>query len=140
MTSEEPKIKKAGAVILDEKRRLLIVKPKDKDFYLFVGGKIEQNETPKQSLFREIEEELGIKAQEAEFYFKSPIEQAQGQPAGVTVQIWIYLVKIKDQPKASREIEKLHWLTKDEFENKKFEIGTILEEHTIPRLIKDGLM
>lgn len=133
----ESTIKKSGAIILDEQKRLLIVKPKKKDFWIFVGGKIESDETPEQALQRELEEELGTGAREINFFAKSPVEQAAGAAEDVTVQIWIYSVKLDKDPVPSAEIEKIYWLNREEYEQGKFKLGSILQDFAIPKLIKE---
>ena len=49
-----------AAVIRNSKGELLIVKPNYKDYWEVPGGMTELNETPRQAVIREIEEELGI--------------------------------------------------------------------------------
>lgn len=50
----------AGALILDETGRILLVEPNYKDFWEIPGGLIEVGETPSQGCAREIAEELGL--------------------------------------------------------------------------------
>jgi len=49
-----------GALIRDEKDNFLIVKPHYKDGWLFAGGLVKEDETPKKALGREISEEVGL--------------------------------------------------------------------------------
>jgi len=50
----------AGALILDEAGRVLLVEPNYKDYWEIPGGLIEVGETPSQACAREITEELGL--------------------------------------------------------------------------------
>ena len=50
----------AGALILDEAGRVLLVEPNYKDYWEIPGGLIEVGETPSQGCEREIAEELGL--------------------------------------------------------------------------------
>lgn len=47
-------------VIWDEKRRLLLVKPKYEDRWKLPGGVVEENESPRQTVEREATEEIGL--------------------------------------------------------------------------------
>lgn len=136
----KPDIIKCGAIILRNKK-LLIVKPKSKDYWIFVGGKPESGETLEQALIREVLEELSVKVVNlSKLYLISPIEKAIGNKDNRTVQIFAFIVNINDQPKANSEIEKIHWLSRKEFECEKFKLGSVLHNHAIPKLIKDGMM
>lgn len=136
----KPDILKSGAIILRDKK-LLITKPKTKDFWIFVGGKPEKNETIEQALVREVREELNVNIiGQPVIYFKSPIEPAAGDENDKTVQIFAFMVEIDGEPKASSEIEKIHWLSRQEFEDGIYKLGSILQKFTIPKLIKDGKM
>jgi 8-oxo-dGTP diphosphatase len=137
----EADIIKVGAIIFDELRRILISKSRNKDVWFFVGGKLENEETHEQCLKRELMEELGVEVVGSpKFYLESPVELGAGDTQKRTVKIFVYLVEIVGNPKPSSEIESIHWLNIEDFKFKKFPLGSILEVHTIPRLISDGLM
>ncbi|MCX6716561.1 MAG: NUDIX hydrolase [Candidatus Taylorbacteria bacterium] len=55
----------AGAIFLNEKDEILIVKPSYKDFWSMAGGVVEKNESPKDACIREVKEEIGINLKEA---------------------------------------------------------------------------
>ena len=50
----------AGALIPNQDKKILIVKPKYKDCWSFVGGIIEEFESPSSGLKREVKEEIGL--------------------------------------------------------------------------------
>lgn len=50
----------AGALIRDEQRRILLVKPVYKGGWSLPGGVVEADESPKMACIREIREELGL--------------------------------------------------------------------------------
>lgn len=57
----------AGALFLNEKDEVLIVKPSYRDYWLIVGGVVDDNESPKEACIREIREEIGFDVQGIEF-------------------------------------------------------------------------
>lgn len=141
MNNLKPDILKSGAIILDDQKRLLIVKPKKNKYWIFVGGKLEAGETPEQSLVRELKEELNVAVNgELKFYMESPVEPAAGDSRGRTIQIYAYFASILGEPQPNSEIEILHWLSLQEYKAGKYLLGSILNNHVIPRLIEDGLI
>ena len=50
----------AGALFLDEKGRILVVRPTYKQNWEIPGGTIEEDESPRQACIREVKEELGL--------------------------------------------------------------------------------
>lgn len=61
----------AVAVILDENLNVLCVSRKeDHTKYGLIGGKIEDDETPKQAMIREVMEETGLEVVDCKYFFK----------------------------------------------------------------------
>jgi 8-oxo-dGTP diphosphatase len=50
----------AGALLLNQQRELLIVKPTYREDWLIPGGTIEEHESPRQACIREVWEEIGL--------------------------------------------------------------------------------
>jgi len=50
----------AAAVILNDKNQLLLVRKQNTQFFMQVGGKLEPNEPPEQTMLREILEEISV--------------------------------------------------------------------------------
>ena len=51
----------SGAVFLDEKQRILIVKPNYKEGWNLPGGRVENDESPTEACAKEVFEEIGLK-------------------------------------------------------------------------------
>jgi 8-oxo-dGTP diphosphatase len=135
----KPDIIKIAALVVRE-GKLLITKTVKQDIWISLGGTLEKAEDELECLRRELEEEIKVKVVgEPKFYLKSPIEEAVHNP-GKTVQITVYLTEIEGEPTPSMEVEKIHWLTKAEFEAGVFKLGSVLQEYAVPKLIEDGLM
>ncbi|WP_199043029.1 NUDIX domain-containing protein [Glycomyces salinus] len=49
-----------GALITNEAGRTLVVKPSYRDYWIFVGGAVDEGERPEHALAREIAEETGL--------------------------------------------------------------------------------
>ncbi len=62
---------RVSAVIINENKLLLIkrIKP-DKEYYVFPGGSVEEDETLQRAMWREIKEELSVDASIGKFLFK----------------------------------------------------------------------
>jgi 8-oxo-dGTP pyrophosphatase MutT (NUDIX family) len=50
----------AGALFTDKAWRVLVVKPTYRDHWLFVGGQLDEGETPEQACLRGVREEIGL--------------------------------------------------------------------------------
>jgi 8-oxo-dGTP pyrophosphatase MutT (NUDIX family) len=50
----------ACALFTDPSGRVLVVKPHYRDHWLFVGGQLDEGETPEQACRREVKEEIGL--------------------------------------------------------------------------------
>lgn len=131
-------VKYAAAIIRD--RKILFVRDKGEDFFKNVGGKIENNETSEECLKREINEELGVDLiNTPQYYFSLPVTKAANNP-DVTIEIHLYKCEIEGNPKPSAEIEELHWLSKQEFEQDKIKLTYQIKDFIVPRLIADELI
>lgn len=137
-----PTIIKAAGIVLNDQGHLLVVRRKESDIWISLGGKPDGDETLVEALRRELMEESGLEVVgEPKLYHQSPVEPAAGKP-GLTVQISSFLVDVQGEPKVNPEdkVEEFHWLTKAEFEAKAFNLGSVLEQFVVPKLIEDGLL
>lgn len=133
------KIVKYAAVVI-QNNKFLIVKGDGDDHWKNVGGKLEKNETPEECLRREVKEELGVEiAKEPKYYFSLPATKSVSDP-NVELDIHLYLCEIVGTPRASSEISKLHWLSRQEFIDKKYNITYQISDFIIPKIINDGLI
>ena len=54
----------AAGIVMNEQQQLLLVRKKNTSCFMQVGGKLEVNELPEQTIIREIEEEIDSKIDE----------------------------------------------------------------------------
>ena len=99
----------AAAIILDEQQQLLLVRKKNTQFFMQVGGKLEPNELPEQTMLREIKEEIGVDA---------TIEQVVGRfetraanEADHLLVSYVYHVSIDQVPRIDAEIAEMKWVS-----------------------------
>ncbi|QGQ93818.1 (deoxy)nucleoside triphosphate pyrophosphohydrolase [Paenibacillus psychroresistens] len=107
------KIDVVGAVILNEKNEILCALRSQKmslpGLWEFPGGKIEANETPQESLIREIQEELNCTIRVGEL-----VSDAAYEYPTIIVRLITYLAKIVDGAPIANEHERLIWLPIDQ--------------------------
>ena len=106
----------AAAIIRNPRNQLLLVRKKNTDFFMQVGGKLEPNEAPEQTMLREIEEEIGAKAVIEQFIGR--FETRAANEAGHRLISYVYQVSLDQQPQIDAEIAEMKWVdldTQDKF-------------------------
>ena len=93
-------------------KKILSTRSKGKDVWYLPGGKREKNESDKQTLIREIKEELNVDIiLDSLKYMGTFRAQAHGKPEGVFVQMTCYSGDFKGELKPAAEIEEISWFT-----------------------------
>ena len=110
-----------AAIIKREDCYLLAKRNKDKYMGLkweFPGGKVEQNETFKEALSREILEELNVNIQ-----IHSKVAQERYQDEEINITLHYYLCSLIDNDIVLSEHEAIEWVKKQDFINYEFVPG-----------------
>ena len=102
----------AAAVILNNENQLLLVRKKNTQFFMQVGGKLEPNEAPEQTMLREIEEEISTPAQIQQFIGR--FETMAANEAGHQLVSYVYQVSLDQTPKIDAEIAEMKWIDLDD--------------------------
>ncbi|NHC03865.1 NUDIX domain-containing protein [Acinetobacter sp. 187] len=98
----------AAAIIRNDQNQLLLVRKKNTDFFMQVGGKLEPNEAPEQTMLREIQEEIGVNATIEQFIGRFETEAAN--EADHVLVSYVYHVTLEDSPKIDAEIAEMKWI------------------------------
>ena len=94
-----------------ENGKILSARSKGKATFYFPGGKREAGESDKETLIREIAEELTIAIVPATIqYVETFRAQADGHPSGVVVKMTCYSAEYAGEIKPNQEIEEIRWL------------------------------
>ena len=101
----------AAAIILNQHKQLLLVRKKNTQFFMQVGGKLELNELPEQTMLREIEEEISTTAQIQQFLGR--FETLAANEAGHQLVSYVYQVNLDHAPKMDAEIAEMKWIDLD---------------------------
>jgi len=92
-------------------KKILSTLSKGKDTYYFPGGKREENETDRETLLREINEELTVKIiPETIKYYGTFEAQAHGKAEGILVRMTCYTAEFEGELKPNAEIEEILWI------------------------------
>ncbi len=126
---------KIAAIILKDKK-FLAVKELDTEFLITPGGKVEKNETPEETLRRELKEELNVDLISMNFFeiFKDKVYQNNDD-----LILETYFADVKGMPEPNSEIEKLFWVD-SRFNNKEVELSIPIKKHIIPKLLDMNLI
>lgn len=131
-------IYKAAGIII-QGRKLLFTRAQGMEFFIDPGGKIEDGETAKQALARELKEELSIDVDEADLEPFGEFSAEAANHKGRTVHMQVFLVKKwRGGIKPSAEIEELRWLTSSVPTD--IQVGSIFGGKVLPALKEQGLV
>ncbi len=128
--------KVTGIEIKDNK--ILLVRKKGKDIWTGLGGKPETGESEKETLLREIQEEVNCSANILEKIgdFEAPAAFDQG----ALLKLAVYTIKLNGVPKIiDDELEEFSFIGKD-YKNKGIKLPDSIEFGVIPALKKKGLI
>ncbi|QHC59934.1 NUDIX domain-containing protein [Rathayibacter sp. VKM Ac-2760] len=107
MSSLPPIVVSAVAVLRE--RRVLMVTARGRDVVYLPGGKVDPGETGAEAAAREAEEELGTSPVSLRELF-TVRTQAHGEPEGREVHMTVFAAELVGEPRASGEIDELHWI------------------------------
>ncbi len=105
----------AGLLVI-ENRKLLLAYSRNKQCFYLPGGKIDEGETAKDALCREIAEEMNVDLEESDLQFYTHIiAPAYGEMNGTIMEQECFFLNKKIQPVASAEIGELKYFSLDEY-------------------------
>lgn len=126
------------AGLLIHNNKLLVLRKRTKDNrkeYILPGGKRENNETDKQTLTREILEELGTNIISME-YFNTYYDKAVFEE-NTDFKQTAYVIKIEGNIEPKNEIKEYTWIDYN-YKEEGILCSHTLENHTLPELIEKG--
>ena len=122
-------------------QKLLIDKPRKRNTYQMIGGKVENGETQLEAAIRECREELGEKAIFDKNLFKLVMdfeEIATSDPSKkIHMNIFRYNGELQGELTTSEEIEKFMWFGINDDRNL---LSNTLKNEVVPYCIKNGLI
>lgn len=131
-------IYKAGGIII-KNRKFLVVKPNWGEHFISPGGKIDEGETVKGALKRELKEELDIETKEEDFDFFSTYYAEAAGGSEKKLRMDAFIVKAwQGEIRPSSEIVELYWIDTDI--PKGMKIGSIFENQVLGELKEKGLI
>ena len=107
--SAEIYLNKIGLILIHN-GKLLMVRPKGRNVFLFPGGPREAGENDAQCLVRKVKQELGIETDIASIqYYGTFTAQAHGQAPGVLAKLTCYMANCKGKIRATNSIDEFAW-------------------------------
>lgn len=130
-------IRKSTAIIIKNKKLLLVTNKDRQVFFWTPGGKLDKGETPEQALRRELKEELNIEVTKETHYFTYLSKKEEDNKPR---KVYCYFIQYSGNPSCQSEIKELLWVSKKDIENNTVKLQQGVSLHLIPRLINDGLL
>jgi 8-oxo-dGTP pyrophosphatase MutT (NUDIX family) len=107
-------IRIAAALLIDSQGRTLLVRKRGTQAFMQPGGKIDEGESPRAALARELHEELGLRVHPDAPAHLGRFQAVAANEPGCQVQAELFRVDSDEQPRAAAEIEALAWVSADE--------------------------
>ena len=124
-----------------KENKLLIDKPRKRNTYQMIGGKVEYGETPLEAAIRECHEELGNKAIFNEKLFELVMEFDEIATSDGKTPIHFYVFKyngeLQGELSTSEEIEEFKWYTSTDGKDI---LSNTLKNEVVPYCLKNNLI
>ncbi|MNU50560.1 8-oxo-dGTP diphosphatase [compost metagenome] len=103
----------AAAVLLNERRQMLVVRKRGTTQFMQPGGKIDPGETPEQALHRELAEEIGLTLPENAVRYEGVFREEAANETGADVVAHAFIARLYADVTPQAEIEEVRWLDLD---------------------------
>lgn len=123
----------AGAVILRERRLLVVSKQAAPEVFYLPGGKPEAGESQEEAMRREVHEELGLVVGAATHFLDV---EAPAAIERVPMRLTVFLAETDGEPRLQAELAALDWIDGAG----KPGLGPAIRDHVVPALLAAGLL
>jgi len=113
MSEPKREILIAAAILLNEKRQMLVVRKRGTTQFMQPGGKIDPGETPEQALHRELAEEIGLTLPENAARYEGIFREEAANEPGADVVAHAFTARLHSEVTPQAEIEEVRWLDLD---------------------------
>ncbi|MBO0130691.1 MULTISPECIES: NUDIX hydrolase [Agrobacterium] len=103
----------AAAVLLNERRQMLVVRKRGTTQFMQPGGKIDPGETPQQALHRELAEEIGLTLPDHAVRYEGVFREEAANEPGADVVAHAFIARLHTEVLPQAEIEEVRWLDLD---------------------------
>ncbi|MGJ8523641.1 NUDIX domain [Carnimonas sp. R-84981] len=126
-------IRVVAGCLLDDRRRLLVVRKRNTERFMLPGGKPDAGESPLTTLAREWQEELGVQPAGA-IELLGTFDAAAANEADSQVSATVFCVErmTGEEINCTAEIEEFRWLTLEHSDS--LALAPLLETRVIPAL------
>ncbi len=123
----------ATACLFDGNGRMLVVRKRGSQIFMLPGGKTEPNETPLQTLCRELEEEIGLRIEGTRLQPLGHFQARAANEPGHWVAADVFVGHLDDDVAPLAEIEALDWVELHQLP--RIQLAPLLRERIIPALL-----
>jgi len=120
----------AAAILINEKRQMLVVRKRGTTQFMQPGGKIDPGETPEQALHRELAEEIGLTLPENAARYDGVFREEAANEPGADVVAHAFTARLHAEVTPQAEIEEVRWLDLDR--NPGVTIARLTETQMLP--------